>query len=312
MPTTLRLTFKLHRFELAALAVIALWISVGALAVAVHLDSLGVPRACFRSGATGPLDCRGMSAFYDAAGRETSALRPLAGVLPFLVGLFLGVPLVGRELEHGTSRLAWSLAPSRTRWFLVRLGALAFVTLLLLAGPALAIDRLEGSSNPGADPWRTFSDFGLRGLAPLGWGFAALSIGALAGSIVGRTLPALIVAGVLCAGAWVAIDEGMTRWLRTEAVALSDVADPASSRFLGMRYREVATGELLVPAELEAHVPPERANDGNWLDANYPAVPFGIPGARYREVDLRVAGIALGLSSAAVCLGLVVTVRRRP
>ena len=35
----------------------------------------------------------------------------------YVIGAFLGVPIVGRELERGTTRLAWSLAPSRWRWF---------------------------------------------------------------------------------------------------------------------------------------------------------------------------------------------------
>ena len=54
--------------------------------------------------------------------------------LSFAAGLFLGVPIVARELERGTARLAWSLAPSRMRWFLARmlpiLVVLALVTFL--------------------------------------------------------------------------------------------------------------------------------------------------------------------------------------
>ena len=37
-------------------------------------------------------------------------------VFPLVAGLLAGGPIVARELESGTARLAWSLGPSRLRW----------------------------------------------------------------------------------------------------------------------------------------------------------------------------------------------------
>jgi hypothetical protein len=43
-------------------------------------------------------------------------LRVLVVVIPGIVGIFWGAPLVARELESGTYRLAWTQSVTRTRW----------------------------------------------------------------------------------------------------------------------------------------------------------------------------------------------------
>jgi plasmid stabilization system protein ParE len=39
-------------------------------------------------------------------------------VLPLLVGLFYGAPLVAREIEYGTHRFVWTQGVSRRHWAL--------------------------------------------------------------------------------------------------------------------------------------------------------------------------------------------------
>lgn len=318
LPPAARLPLRLHRLELVALAAVATALVAGALVVAAQLDGLGVPTACFlptpdpsAAPPTG-LDCRGVNAFWDMAGISTSSLRPLAAVFPFLVGLFLGVPLVGRELETGTARLAWSLSPSRTRWLLGRLGPLALVTLALLVPVALSMDRLEAASNPAVDPWRSFSDSAQRGLTMIGWGMAVLGIGTLAGAVLGRQLPALMVAGLVCVAAWIVVDEGTTRWMSAEAVPLSSQSDMLGARWLDMRFRDLATGELLTATEFASHVPPEYRTDGDWQAAHFQSISFGIPGSRYREVDVVIGGIAVAIGAASLRAAAAVVSRRRP
>jgi len=50
-------------------------------------------------------------------------------VLPLLVGLFWGAPLVAREIEHGTHRLVWTQGVSRQHWALVKFGLVGTATL---------------------------------------------------------------------------------------------------------------------------------------------------------------------------------------
>ncbi len=55
---------------------------------------------------------------------------------PALIGMFWGAPLVTRELEAGTFRLAWNQSVTRTRWMAVKLaagGLAAMVTTGLLS-----------------------------------------------------------------------------------------------------------------------------------------------------------------------------------
>ena len=44
-------------------------------------------------------------------------------LVPAVVGVFWGAPLVARELEAGTHRLVWNQSVTRTRWLAIKLGA---------------------------------------------------------------------------------------------------------------------------------------------------------------------------------------------
>lgn len=51
-----------------------------------------------------------------SVGTAMLMVRTAMGVVAFVVGLVLGVPLVAREIEHRTALLAWPLASSRLRY----------------------------------------------------------------------------------------------------------------------------------------------------------------------------------------------------
>jgi hypothetical protein len=118
-----------------------------------------------------------------------TALRALA-VLPALVGLFVGAPLLARELEHGTHRFAWTQGVTRRRWLYSKTAILAVATLVT-AGAASALvmwwrspfDTLEGRMSP--------SGFDIEGLVVPAYALFALAVGVLAGLIFRRTVPAM-------------------------------------------------------------------------------------------------------------------------
>ena len=77
-------------------------------------------------------------------------------LLPALVGMFVGAPLLARELEHGTHRFAWTQSLTRRRWLLSKTLLLALaVTLGAVALSAIVMwwrhpfDGLEGRMSPG-------------------------------------------------------------------------------------------------------------------------------------------------------------------
>jgi ABC-type transport system involved in multi-copper enzyme maturation permease subunit len=112
---------------------------------------------------------------------------------PALIGLFWGAPLAARELETGTHRLVWNQSITRRRWLTVKLlltglatvitGALVSALLTWAAGP---LDRFTG------DRFSTIF-FGTRNLAPVAYGVFALVLGAVAGLLIRRTVPAMAV-----------------------------------------------------------------------------------------------------------------------
>ena len=123
--------------------------------------------------------------------------------VPALVGMFWGAPLVARELDAGTHRLAWTLT-SRTRWLAAKLAltgaaAMAAAGLLSLAvtwwaAPIdAAIASRDGQPGPGIFvlPRLAPEVFGGRGVVPLGYAAFAFAAGVTIGIVVRRTLPAM-------------------------------------------------------------------------------------------------------------------------
>src|ERR1017187_5440767 len=84
-----------------------------------------------------------------AAGRGDSTLRlwlsVLVVVVPGLLGVFWGAPLVAGELESGSFRLAWTQDVSRVRWLAARL-AVSGLAAMAVGGPATARGTLLGAS----------------------------------------------------------------------------------------------------------------------------------------------------------------------
>jgi hypothetical protein len=112
--------------------------------------------------------------------------------VPAFIGAFWGAPLVAREIEAGTHRLAWTQTVTRGRWLAARLSIAAVVAVVLTAGFSLVFtwwslpfDRLGNRVGT--------ANFGQRGIAPIAYVVFALVLGTLAGAVLRRTLPAMAV-----------------------------------------------------------------------------------------------------------------------
>jgi len=127
--------------------------------------------------------------FQGEFGTWATAVRGLA-VLPALAGLFIGAPLLARELEHGTFRFAWTQTITRRRWLLSKTALLASATILA-AGLVSALvmwwrqpfDTLQGRIAP--------SGFDIEGLVVPAYAVFALTVGVLAGLLLRRTVAAM-------------------------------------------------------------------------------------------------------------------------
>jgi ABC-type transport system involved in multi-copper enzyme maturation permease subunit len=113
----------------------------------------------------------------------------LVGV-PALLGAFWGAPLVAREFEAGTHLLAWTQSVTRARWLATKLAitciaAIAATALFsaVLTWWAAPLDRLGNRIGT--------ANFGQRGIVPIGYTLFAITLGALLGTVLKRTLPAM-------------------------------------------------------------------------------------------------------------------------
>jgi ABC-type transport system involved in multi-copper enzyme maturation permease subunit len=125
-------------------------------------------------------------------------------VFPALAGAFIGCPLVAREVENGTHRLAWTQGVTRMRWLVVKL-VLVFVPLLLIAAWVGILEViLINQMGSGANHWAFFDQQAPMTVAATLFGMA---LGVAAGAVVGKSVPAMAVTLV----AFVAVRIGLAQ-----------------------------------------------------------------------------------------------------
>jgi ABC-2 family transporter protein len=142
-------------------------------------------------------------------------------VTPAIIGAFWGAPMVARELEAGTHRLAWNQTVTRTRWLATKLGLTALAAMAAAGVLALAVSwwagPLDGTTGNthGALPARlTPVAFAMRGVAPVGYAVFALVLGVAAGIVLRRTVPAMAVTLAV----FTLVQVAMPLWVRPHLV----------------------------------------------------------------------------------------------
>jgi hypothetical protein len=146
------------------------------------------------------------------------AVTAVVLVLPALIGLFWGAPLIARELEAGTHRLVWNQSVTRTRWLAVKLGLLGLATI---AATGLGILAVDWWSNPldkaAADDFARIEPmlFGTRGIVPMAYAAFAFALGVTVGMLVRRTVAAMAITLAV----FVAVQLAMPQLVRPNLIA---------------------------------------------------------------------------------------------
>jgi len=122
-------------------------------------------------------------------------------LVPALIGIFWGAPLVARELETGTYRLGWNQSITRTRWAVAKLAIVGLASMaaagllsLMISWWANPVDTAISYGGPNAHSGLARIDpivFGARGIAPVGYAAFAFALGVTVGLLIRRTLPAM-------------------------------------------------------------------------------------------------------------------------
>ncbi|GHF74909.1 transporter [Streptomyces mashuensis] len=183
----------------AVLAVCAVWVAFrrADMMAFLHDHSLSLAgckgwdaEECTTGGAGGPELVRRVLADNTGAIR---ALGALSAAVPVLVGLFWGAPLIGRELETGTTKLALTQGAGLRAWFASRFALAAVCAVTCSAVLAALVAWWWGPISNSLDGlyWYDGFIFNATGPAAVGCALFGLAAGTAAGVLHRRTLPAM-------------------------------------------------------------------------------------------------------------------------
>jgi hypothetical protein len=221
-------TWRQHRAEAVTAAALVAAFAVVLLAVGLPMHAAYASRdvgACLAGPAT-PDSCHTIIDQFRSDFSYTKAYLVWLNLVPAAIGVFVGAPLVARELETGTWQLAFTQAVPRVRWILTKLVALGVAIVVLSATFALLVawfrqpwDALDGRFAP--------AGFDLEGPTLPAYALFAFGAGTAAGTFLRRSVPALAAA---CA-AFAAARYSVETWLRPRYQApLTQVWDPVTER----------------------------------------------------------------------------------
>jgi ABC-type transport system involved in multi-copper enzyme maturation permease subunit len=142
----------------------------------------------------------------------TSSINPNSGhgvplllLLPFLLGMFVGVPLIAREYNEKTNLLVWTRSISRRKWLTTKLVWILIATVLF-AGTLTALTTWWAKAGNELYMNRfTELMFDIQGIAPIGFSVFAVSIGIALGTWLKRTMVAIGLTLLLVLAAQVVI-----------------------------------------------------------------------------------------------------------
>ena len=204
--------WRQHRLALAGAAALLGALAAGLWILGLHLHQAHAAATACRPASS--VACERLINGFNGMNKVLSNGYLLQAV-PALIGAFVGAPVLARELESGTFRYAWTQGFGRERWTLAKLLVLAVVVAgaagvlsvllswyyhpyLATGNQTLSITEVSPLA-PGL--------FGLRGVSFAAWTLAAFAIGALAGTLIRRVVPAIVA--TLAAYAGLALATGM-------------------------------------------------------------------------------------------------------
>jgi ABC-type transport system involved in multi-copper enzyme maturation permease subunit len=229
--------WRQHRYALAAVVAVLGVVAVGMWIAGTTLhQSYANAVACgfSQSAACQEADL----AFFGSYGFLSNGI--ILQVLPALIGAFIGAPLLAREMETGTFRYAWTQGFGRWRWVLAKLVSLAVAVTVPVYLLSLVLSWyyqpyfVVANQSRGLIEYTPFFPglFDLRGVAFAALTLAAFAIGALAGMLIRRVVPAIAATLAVYAGLAFAVG-GVLREHYLTPLVTSSLNLPGSAWVLG-------------------------------------------------------------------------------
>jgi ABC-type transport system involved in multi-copper enzyme maturation permease subunit len=323
-----RVTWRQHRPALTGAAAFLGVVSLYLLFMGLAINSAYAKVASCRPASSGT--CQQLAHSFNAqywGGGGTGALSAggaqtvssLMLVVPVLLGIFLGAPVLAREFESGTFRFAWTQGCGRLRWAVSKLVLLAVV----ITAVAWAFTELFGwyyhaFLADGQVSRLLPLAFGLLGVAFAAWTLAAFAIAVFFGALIRRTVPAMAATLVT----WTVLAIGTATALRQhyQAPLTITAANPPSSAWILGSYATGPDGQVLgqgainrlmqqAPASVQNSPNPNAIT--NWLaQQHYTQWTTYEPASRFWHFQLIEAGWLVALSAILIAAA-VWLVRRR-
>ena len=175
---------------------------LGALAVYVWIAGLQMHHAYAGATACRPISSPACGNLFLNVNQMNTILANgyVLQAVPALIGMFVGAPMLAREMETGTFRYAWTQGFGRWRWALAKLVLLGVALAAAVGALSALLSWYYEPYFAARDPAMSFSEmspltpglFPLRGFAFAAWTLAAIAIAGLAGMLLRRVVPTIV------------------------------------------------------------------------------------------------------------------------
>jgi hypothetical protein len=152
----------------------------------------------------------GQGGLFNGSGDATGLIIEMTLIVPALLGLFWGAPLVAHEMETGSLQWTWVQSVTRTRWFTAKAGCLLLAAAVWGGAVAALVTWWAGPRNALYLDAFTGGNFDIQGIVPVGYALFAMALGILAGTLLRRTIPAMAIT----LGGFIVVRLVITLWLR--------------------------------------------------------------------------------------------------
>lgn len=186
------LMWRQHRGEVAIIvgvfALLAVVLIATGHAMDVTFQQLGIG-ACIAHPDQNP-NCQSFVESFREQYANWEYAVPWLNVVPPLLAILVGAPLVAREVENRTHHMVWTQSITRYRWLVVKLlGILAggilvgFALIALVSWWRTPFDQLDGRFTP--------AGYDLEGVVQAAFVLYALALAIAAGALLRKTIPAM-------------------------------------------------------------------------------------------------------------------------
>jgi ABC-type transport system involved in multi-copper enzyme maturation permease subunit len=213
-----------------ALAIIVALVVAAAVLLASGLEILATYHNALRTCSTGLGGCSNLDSQVFQGGQYSrffDIVDAVGFLLPLMMALFWGAPLVAREFEEGTHRLAWTQSVTRLRWLGTKL-ACALGAAVLCSGVISAL--VTWWYHPvNAVQHNRFDQviFDTQALVPVGYAVFGVALGCLLGTLLRRTVPAMAATVLI----WGIFRYVFDEYLRPHLLAAHSVLESITKAF---------------------------------------------------------------------------------